>query len=154
MLILSDVKSSFVFYLTFTHNIISNKFSQHWRAAWNQSAGRMGGLDSTGLVESAFALSETLHTRSFSVAGPTTWNGIDLKHLLNGACSQYSPPSQHCSFPLGHVRERLWVGILNRRYINFDWLIDLLQTPDKKRCVFTLGIIRQEPYRVAPLRNN
>jgi len=26
---------------------ISNKFSQHWRAAWNQSAGR--GLDSTAL---------------------------------------------------------------------------------------------------------
>jgi len=31
----------------FTHNIISNKCSQHWQAAWNQSAGR--GLDSTGI---------------------------------------------------------------------------------------------------------
>jgi len=43
--------SSVVFKLILTH--ISNKFSQHWRAAWNQSAGGMRpadrGLDSTGL---------------------------------------------------------------------------------------------------------
>jgi len=31
----------------FKYNIISNKFSQHWWAAWDQSAGR--GLDSTDL---------------------------------------------------------------------------------------------------------
>src|SRR6218665_1605212 len=32
----------------------------------------------------------TMQTRSFSVVGPTTWNGlpIDLRHLPNGACSQ------------------------------------------------------------------
>ena len=36
------------------------------------------------------------------------------------------PPSQECSFPLGLGRERLWVGILKRRYINFDWLTDWL----------------------------
>src|SRR6218665_2946022 len=38
-----------------------------------------------------FARSATMHTRSFSVVGPTTWNGlpIDLRHLPNGACSQF-----------------------------------------------------------------
>ena len=34
------------------------------------------------------------------------------------------PPSKDCSFPLGLGWERLWVGILKGRYINFDWLID------------------------------
>src|SRR6218665_2941316 len=33
-----------------------------------------------------FARSATMQTRSFSVVGPTTWNGlpIDLRHLPNG----------------------------------------------------------------------
>jgi len=33
----------------------------------------------------------TIQTRSFSVVGPTTWNGlpIDLRHLPNDACSQF-----------------------------------------------------------------
>src|SRR6218665_1068610 len=26
---------------------------------------------------------------------------VDLRHLPNGACSQFLPPSQDCSFPLG-----------------------------------------------------
>src|SRR6218665_435678 len=32
-----------------------------------------------------------MQTRSFSVIGPATWNGlpIDLRHLPNGACSQF-----------------------------------------------------------------
>jgi len=41
VLVLSNVKSSFVFDLIFTPTIISNKFIQHWRASWNQSEGRM-----------------------------------------------------------------------------------------------------------------
>src|SRR6218665_195350 len=38
-----------------------------------------------------FARSATMQTRSFSVFGPTTWNGlpIDLRYLPNGACSQF-----------------------------------------------------------------
>src|SRR6218665_1579115 len=40
-----------------------------------------------------FARSATMQTRSFSVVGPTTWNGlpvhVDLRHLPNGACSQF-----------------------------------------------------------------
>ena len=52
-MILSNGKSSLAFYLIFTHNITSNNFSQLWRAAWSQSAGRMRptsrGLDSTAL---------------------------------------------------------------------------------------------------------
>jgi len=47
----------------FTHNIISNKFSQHWRAAWNHSAGRMRpagrGLDSTDLDDVEVPLAMT-----------------------------------------------------------------------------------------------
>src|SRR6218665_4184031 len=37
-----------------------------------------------------FARSATMQTRSFSVVGPKTWNGlpIDLRHLPNSACSQ------------------------------------------------------------------
>src|SRR6218665_4280 len=33
----------------------------------------------------------TMHTRSFSLVGPTTWNGfpLGLRHLPNGACSQF-----------------------------------------------------------------
>jgi len=34
------------------------------------------------------------------------------------------PSSQDCSFPLDLGRERLWVGILKKPYINFDWLIE------------------------------
>ena len=47
------------------------------------------------------------------------------------------PPSKDCSFPLGLGRERLWVGILKGRYINFDWLIDwliLIVIPLPLRC--------------------
>src|SRR6218665_448435 len=37
-----------------------------------------------------FARSATMQTRSFSVVGPKTWNGlpVDLRHLPNGASSQ------------------------------------------------------------------
>src|SRR6218665_2370579 len=38
-----------------------------------------------------FSRSATMQTRSFSVVGPKTWNGlpVDLRHLPNGACSQF-----------------------------------------------------------------
>jgi len=38
-----------------------------------------------------FARSATMQTHSYSVVGPTTWNGlpIDLWHLPNSACSQF-----------------------------------------------------------------
>src|SRR6218665_2102680 len=38
-----------------------------------------------------FARSAIMQTRSFSVVGSTTWNGltIDLRHLPHGACSQF-----------------------------------------------------------------
>src|SRR6218665_2140304 len=38
-----------------------------------------------------FARSAAMQTRSFSVVGPKTWNGlpVDLRHLPNGACSQF-----------------------------------------------------------------
>src|SRR6218665_369324 len=38
-----------------------------------------------------FARSATMQACSFSMVGPTTWNGlpIDLRHLPNGACSQF-----------------------------------------------------------------
>src|SRR6218665_1940845 len=44
-----------------------------------------------GNLVDPFALSATMQKRSFSVVGPTTWNGlpIDLRHLPNGACSQF-----------------------------------------------------------------
>ena len=37
----------------------------------------------------SFARSAAMQTRSFSVVGPKTWNGlpVDLRHLPNGACS-------------------------------------------------------------------
>src|SRR6218665_3346546 len=58
-----------------------------------------------------FARSATMQTRSFSVVGPTTWNGlpIDLRHLWSSKRCLFSipPPSQDCSFPLGLGRERL-----------------------------------------------
>src|SRR6218665_3407545 len=45
------MSSKVLSFTSFLHNIISNNFSQHWRAARNQSAGRMRptgrGLDST-----------------------------------------------------------------------------------------------------------
>src|SRR6218665_3326357 len=38
-----------------------------------------------------FARSAAMQTRSFSVVGPQTWNGlpVDLRHLPNGACSHF-----------------------------------------------------------------
>src|SRR6218665_1621010 len=38
-----------------------------------------------------FVRSAAMQTRSFSVVGPATWNGlpIDPRHLPNGACSQF-----------------------------------------------------------------
>src|SRR6218665_2302314 len=38
-----------------------------------------------------FARSATMQIGSFSVVGPKTWNGlpVDLRHLPNGACSQF-----------------------------------------------------------------
>jgi len=63
-------------------------------------------------------------TCSFSVVGPTTWNGlpIDLRHLPNGACSQFYHLLKTVLFRLAWV----WVGILKGHYINFYWLIDWL----------------------------
>src|SRR6218665_3458582 len=44
-----------------------------------------------GYLVAPFASSATMQTRSFSVVGPNTWNGLpaDLRHLPNGACSQF-----------------------------------------------------------------
>jgi len=68
-----------------------------------------------------FACSATTQTRSFLVVGPTTWYElpVDLRHLPNGACSQFIHLLK-TTFPLGLGRERLCVGILKGRYINFD----------------------------------
>src|SRR6218665_491853 len=46
---------------------------------------------STVILVIPFARFATMQTRSFSVVGPATWNGlpIDLRHLPNGACSQF-----------------------------------------------------------------
>jgi len=79
-----------------------------------------------GNLVAPFARSATMQTPSFSVVGPTTWNGlpIDLKHLPKRWLFSIPPPSQDYYFPLGLGRERLWVGILKGCYINFDWLID------------------------------
>ena len=72
-----------------------------------------------------FVPSATMQNRSFSVVGPTTWNGlpIDLGHLPNGACSQFHSVLKTVFFRTLDW-ERLWVGILKGRYINFDWLIE------------------------------
>jgi len=55
-----------------------------------------------------FARSATMQTHSFSVVGPTTWNGLslDLRHLPKGTCSQFHHHLK-TSFPLGLGRERL-----------------------------------------------
>src|SRR6218665_327753 len=55
-----------------------------------------------------FARSATMQTCSFSVVGPTTWNSlpIDLRHLPNGACSQFHRLLKFF-FPLGLGWERL-----------------------------------------------
>jgi|SRR6218665_2079469 len=72
----------------------------------------------------SFAGSATMHTRSFSVIGPTTWNGLPInryKALPKRCLFSTPPPSQDCSFLLGLGRERLCVGTLHEgRYINFD----------------------------------
>ena|SRR6218665_184633 len=52
-----------------------------------QAVVRCGPLFSVhGNLVVSFARSATMQTRSFSVVGPTTWNGlpIDRKHLQNG----------------------------------------------------------------------
>ena len=80
-----------------------------------------------GNLMDPFAHSATMQTCYFSVIGPTTWIGLptDLGHLRNGACSHFwRLTSEDCSFPLGLGQERLWVGMLKGRYINFNWLID------------------------------
>src|SRR6218665_970005 len=53
-----------------------------------------------------FARSATMQTRSFSVVGPTTWNGltIDLNHLPNGTYSQFHHHLKTVLFRLA------WVG--------------------------------------------
>jgi len=53
-----------------------------------------------------FARSTTMQTRSFSVVGPKTWNGlqVDLRHLPNGACAQFH---HFLKTVLGQGRERL-----------------------------------------------
>src|SRR6218665_3318356 len=53
-----------------------------------------------------FARSPTMQTRSFSVVGPKTWNElpVDLRHLPNGACSQFHHLLKTLLFRLA------WVG--------------------------------------------
>src|SRR6218665_1208500 len=53
-----------------------------------------------------FARSATMQTCSFSVVGPKTWNGlpVDLRHLPNGACSQFHHLLKTVLFRLA------WVG--------------------------------------------
>src|SRR6218665_1570397 len=53
-----------------------------------------------------FVRSATMQTRSFSVVGPKTWNGlpVDLRHLPNGACSQFHHLLKTVLFRLA------WVG--------------------------------------------
>src|SRR6218665_2974672 len=50
--------------------------------------------------------SPALQTRSFSVAGPKTWNGlpVDLRHLSNGAYSQFHHLLKTVLFRLTWVR--------------------------------------------------
>jgi len=62
-----------------------------------------------------------VQTRSFSVIGPTTWNGlpVDLRHLPNGACSQLHHILKTVLFRLAWIGSAsAWVGILKGRYIN------------------------------------
>src|SRR6218665_1766768 len=53
-----------------------------------------------------FARSATMQTCSFSVVGPKTWNGlpVDLRHPLNGACSQFRHLLKTVLFRLAWVR--------------------------------------------------
>src|SRR6218665_3367706 len=53
-----------------------------------------------------FAHSATMQTRSISVVGPKTWNGlsVDLRHLPDGDCSQFHHPHKTVLFRLA------WVG--------------------------------------------
>ena len=69
-----------------------------------------------------------MQTRSFSVVGSKNveWASSGSKAPPKRCLFSIPPPSKDCSFPLGLGRERLWVGILKGRYINFDWLIDWL----------------------------
>ena len=75
-------------------------------AALSICAGRRT-LRSSALDNLMVTFSVTMQTRSFSVIGPTTWNGlpIDLRHLPNGACSQFhhllKTVYMSMSFPLG-----------------------------------------------------
>ena len=48
-------------------------------------------------------------TRSFSVFGPKTWNGlpVDLRHLPNGACSQFHHLLKTVLFRLAWVGRRI-----------------------------------------------
>src|SRR6218665_1254353 len=52
-----------------------------------------------------FTRSATMQTCSFSVVGPTTWNGlpIDLRHLPNGTCSQFHRHLKTVLFRLAKV---------------------------------------------------
>src|SRR6218665_4031407 len=54
-----------------------------------------------------FASSAEMQCRSFPVVGQTTWNGLplNLKHLPNGACSQFHQLLK-TPFPLRLGRER------------------------------------------------
>src|SRR6218665_2028157 len=57
-----------------------------------------------------FARYATMQTRSFSVVGLATWNGLPMdityiRHIPNGACSQFHHLLK-TSFPLGLGRER------------------------------------------------
>ena len=63
--------------------------------------------------------------RSFSVVWSSNLEGTSSRSKAPPKRCLFSipPPSQGCYFPLGLGRERLWVGILKGRYINFDWLI-------------------------------
>ena len=77
-----------------------------------------------------FACSATMQSHSFSVVGPTTWNGLplDLKHLPKGACSQFYQLLKTVLFRLA------WSGVpLSRdlegplyKYLLIDWFIDIV----------------------------
>ena len=65
----------FCLLLDFLHNIISKIFSQHWRATWNQLAGRMRpadrGLDSTA---------ESVESPAYTYVGSNEWQQITRNH--------------------------------------------------------------------------
>ena len=76
-----------------------------------------------------FARSATMQTRSFSVVGPKTWNGlpVDLRHLPNGVCSQFHHLLKTVLFRLANRSGAPLSGYLEGALYKVrltDWLID------------------------------